>query len=233
MSSTRFLCLAALCGAVSCHAHATVTGLRWVEVDNTIVDPASDPVAGAAWLANPAGWRTFDLMVLGDPGTNIGGWYFGSPLFPDLDDFVIYTDGEIFQHPAGGNLPRNDGPIYDFATLLQFDTYMTINGQTEMSLVPSFGGTDLSDGIAGLRGGVQVLPPEPIGASGLSQLLRITLSADFTYLGNYNAPDGLVSQAYLISDGVSLPFLLPTEIPAPSAAAVLTLAGVGFVRRRR
>jgi hypothetical protein len=238
MPSYRFLCLVAVCGAISCHAHATVTGLRWVEVDNTIVDPASDPIAGAAWLANPAGWRTFDLMVLGDPDTAVTGWDMGQPRVQG-HPLLLYTDGDIFNHPAGFDLFLPPGPIFDFSPLLQFDTAATVNGldRTVLAFNPST--TDFTDGLAGLSGGaLGAGPNQLIGDDGELLLLRLTVSADFTYLGNANAPDGLVSALDVFiadSDASSqmVTLLYPDVIPSASASWVAILAVSALSRRRR
>jgi hypothetical protein len=222
---------------MSCHAHATITGLRWVEVDNTLVDHASDPVAGAAWLANPAGWRTFNLMVLGDPDTTFTGFTIGEAHMPAVNNLVVYTDGVIFNHGAGGNLLTPNGPIFDAAPLLQFDTLMTIGDLDFTMATGNPASYNLEDGIIGLRGGVGAIG-QVFGEEGMLRAMTITVSADFTYLGNYNAPEGLVSRAEVyyrrgFTTFGNATFLLPTVIPAPGVASALTLGGLVAMRRRR
>jgi hypothetical protein len=220
--------------------HASVTGLRWVEVDNTVVDPSSDPIAGAAWLTNPAGWRTFDLYAEGDTTTRLQGFYFGNASNPSFDDFAIYTDGAVFNHAVGGDFPRPDGPIFGLAPLLAFDTLVTIDGLDERFVQAAFSGIDLSDGVAGLRGGLGTSSgfTRPLGDDGVGWLMRLTVSADFSYLGNAGSPEGLTSIVevfYLDEDGFieSVELLLPNVIPSPSAAGIFALAGLALTRRRR
>lgn len=222
--------------AIGNASHASVTGLRWIEVDNTVVDPSSDPIAGAAWLANPAGWRTFDLMVLGGANDRLSAFYIGDSIRPELDDYAIYTDGVVFHHSAGGDLLRPDGPIFDFAPLLQFDTFLTLGDLDEGFANAGPIGIDLTDGIAGLNGGVYTTPPyEPrFGSEGMLRVMRLTVSADFNYLGNFRAPSGVFSEAAVVfNTGLTTSFALPNFIPSPGVAGVLAIAGLVAARRRR
>jgi hypothetical protein len=237
--NTSHLLAAALSGALSLCAHASVTGLRWVEVDNAVVDPSSDPIAGAAWLANPAGWRTFDLMVVGDPDTAVTGWDMGQPQAqgPPL---LLYTDGDIFNHPAGFDLFNPPGPIFDFATLLRFDTAATVNGLDRTVLAFNPATTDFTDGLAGLGGGALGAGSDQlIGDDGELLLLRLTVSADFTFLGNANAPDGLVSALDIFVEdpagtgAQTITLLYPDVIPSASTSWVALLAMSALSSRRR
>ncbi len=226
---TRFLSVSALLIGAGV-ASAAITGVEWRSVNNAAspyapnLAPGADPVAGALWTAGGP-WQTWDLYVTGAQGDVVNGLSAGG----DGGPFSIKVTGPVFNHPVGGD-SRNFG-TEGFFSALPFDTFATFGGGATTNGV--FGGFAGSINMTGANGELKFTSfapagaPAVLGANGL-WVLRVTFNAvaDGTLGGNGSRVQ--IGTA----GGQVLAFDVP-QVPAPGAVALVSIAGLAGLRRRR
>lgn len=225
---TRILSVSALLVGAGV-ASAAITGVEWRAVSNTAspyppnAAPGTDAVAGALW--NSAPWQTWDLYITGAQGDlvnaiNVGG---------DGGAFSIKVSGPVFNHPAGSD--QRSFATEGFFPAMPFDTFATFGGgATTNGVFGGFAGTTNMTGANGELRFTSFAPagsPAALGANGL-WVLRVSYnaSADATLGGNgsrvqIGLPGGAVAE-----------FNVP-QVPAPGAMALVGVAGLAGLRRRR
>ncbi len=212
-------------------ANAAITGAMWVEVPNatwapTGVAPSADPIAGAAWAAQP--YRTFDLMLLGSAGDLVNGVNLGGAA---ADPYQINTGGGvIFNHSAGGD--QRSMALEGLFSAMGFDTYATYGGNDTTAGHP-FGGFAGTVNLTGAGGVIRFTSfaaagnPAAVGANGMMRVLRVSVA-------NFNASTGGAGSLEVgLPGGALATFQVGPWIPTPGATALLGLAGLAGLRRRR
>ncbi len=221
-----------------------VSGVTWVEVDNSSADAAGDVLAGALWRSEP-GWRTFDLYLVGEPGrrvqlANLGGDF---PIgLPGLGLRVV--GGTVFNHPGASTEGLVEtSPVLQGSALFnltRFDTYAALGAANAGGAAPSE--MQVVGMIQGLRNGQSEGPvmgtwnhnplqfpgeQSVIGPDGMMRLLRVTVSASTTELwGRIEIGLGLPELALVAVD-------IPDAIPAPGGGGALVVLGCVLAARRR
>lgn len=224
---TRFLSVSALLVGAGV-ASAAITGVEWRAVNNAAnpisgAAPGTDFVAGASW--NSAPWQTWDLYITGAQGDTVNALNVGG----DGGAFFIKVAGAVFNHSAGADT-RSFATEAVFAAM-PFDTFATFGGNaTTNGVFGGFAGTTNLTGAGGELRFTSFAPagsPAVLGANGL-WVLRVSYnaSADGSLGGN-----GSRVQVGLAGGAVAA-FDVP-EVPAPGAAALLGVAGLAGLRRRR
>ncbi|MGD9691336.1 MAG: hypothetical protein AB7G17_00675 [Phycisphaerales bacterium] len=212
-------------------ANAAITGAMWVEVPNatwspTGTAPSADPIAGAAWSANP--YRTFDLMLLGSAGDQVNGVNIGGAA---ADPYQINTGGgTIFNHSAGGD--QRSFNLEALFSAIGFDTYATYGGNDTTNGQP-FGGFAGTVNMTGAGGVIRFSSfaaagdPAEVGANGMLRVFRVSVA-------NFNeSVGGSGSLEVGLPGGALAVFQVGPWVPTPGAAALFGLAGVAGLRRRR
>lgn len=226
---TRFLSVSALLVGAGV-ASAAITGVEWRSVNNAAspyapnLAPGADAVAGALWTATGP-WQTWDLYVTGNQGDLVNGLNAGG----DGGAFSIKVSGPVFNHPVGGN--SRSQATESFFSALPFDTFATFGGTATTAGV--FGGFAGTENFTGANGEIRFTSfapagaPAALGANGL-WVLRVTFNAvaDGTLGGN-----GSRVQIGLPGGNVAA-FDVPL-VPAPGAVALMSVAGLAGLRRRR
>ncbi len=228
MSKFGVISACTLLGVVGA-ANAAITGTAWVAVPNAVwaptgVAPGADPVAGALW--NSAAWQTYDLVLLGNAGDLVNGVNIGGAV---ADPYQINLGGaSVFNHPAGSD-QRSFG-TEPFFSAVGFDTYATYGGDDFTNGHP-FGGFAGTVNLTGAGGVIRFTSfaaagnPAAVGANGQLRVLRLTVANIGSSTGTGSLEVGL--------PGGALAVFNIGPVPTPGAAALLGLAGLAGIRRRR
>ncbi|MBL0922368.1 MAG: hypothetical protein IBJ10_09610 [Phycisphaerales bacterium] len=236
--------IAAAALAVAGSAQAAVTGVIWRPVANA-------PAQGSPNFPGQAGNTiyTFDLILQGDAGQRINGINMGDSAFPNAAPYALYTNGAVANHQLGGNVRSTafEGFFPDIA----FDTFVALGSDAPGPAISFAGGTNLS-GVGGvLRATWFTTDNATLDASGEMRIMRVSVG----YVSSFD-PFAKGSGAFLGTLGIgglevgspesSIQVGLPggvltdlvvgnafQEVPAPGAAALMGLAGLAGLRRRR
>lgn len=212
-------------------ANAAITGTQWVEVPNAVwaptgMSPGADPFPGAAAAWASQSWRTYDLFLLGNSGDLVNGVNIGGAA---ADPYQINLGGATVFNHLGGSDQRSMAlePVF---SSIGFDTYATYGGNDTTAGHP-FGGFA---GTVNLSGAGDVIRftsfaaagnPAAVGADGRLRVLRLTIANQSSTTGTGSLEVGLPGGALAVFN------LGP--VPTPGAAALLGLAGLAGIRRRR
>ncbi|MGD9691335.1 MAG: hypothetical protein AB7G17_00670 [Phycisphaerales bacterium] len=224
---TRILSVSALLVGAGV-ASAAITGVEWRQVNNATNPingsaPGSDVIAGALW--NSASWQTWDLYITGAQGDLVNALDVGG----DGGPFSIKVSGGVFNHPAGADT-RSFATEGIFAAM-PFDTFATFGGNATTN--GTFGGFAGPVNLTGANGELRFTSfapagsPAALGANGL-WVLRVSYNA---------AADGVLggngSRVQVgLPGGATLAFDVPA-VPAPGSVALMSVAGLAGLRRRR
>jgi len=226
---------------VATSAQAAVTGVVWRVVDNTVGAPGSDAFAGAQW--NALSQYTVDLILQGDAGQRINGINMGDSNFPNAAPFALYTNGTVFNHSFGSNVQSaTEFPPFN---AMAYDTYVDLGGTQATPAISFAGGTDLSGAGGVLRATWFTTDNAVLDANGEMRIMRITVGYapgfdPFTqqaYLGTLQGVSPVSSLEVGLPGGELATLVIGNAFsltpPTPGTAALLGIAGVSGLRRRR
>lgn len=213
-----------LAGAVN----ATITAAVWREVNNA--SGAGDPFAPGF----PGSFRTFDLFLVGDTvGEAVNAVNAG--FLNSAEPFRINTVGTIFHHQFGGDSRAAAEPgLAPSFHAVPYDTFVTFGGSS--AVVGAFGGFAGTPDLSGNNGNLRATWFAPAGspahlAAGLNiaelWIMRVSISG--TQLGGA----GSSIQVGTPTDALIVLQVANAFIPTPGATALLGLAGLTGLRRRR
>lgn len=244
----KMMLTAAAALAVAASANAAVTGVIWRPVDNTVGNPGGDAVGGApGW--NALSQYTFDLILQGDAGQRINGINMGDAAFPNAAPFALYTNGTVYNHPLGSNIRSTAFENVAGFNAIRYDTYVALEGSSAAS-VSFAGGADLSGTGGVLRATWFTTDNVTLDANGEMRIMRVTVGyqngfdpfamGSGAFLGTLGVP-GLEAGSNESRIEVGLPGGVLTElvvgnafeVPTPGATALMGLAGLVGLRRRR
>jgi hypothetical protein len=233
--------LLALAGA----ANAAITGVTWRPVDNTVGNPGGDSFAGATW--NAMTQYTFDLVLLGDAGQRVNGVNMGDSAAPGATPYFISTNGTIFNHSFGGNTRSAAFEAVPGFNAIQYDTYVALGSSAPGPAISFAGGASLTHPT--MRATWFTTDEALLDANGEMRIMRVTVGyangfnpyTDGGFLGTLGIPgQGVGTDQSSIEVGLpggALQQLVVGNafeiVPAPGAAALMGLAGLAGIRRRR
>jgi hypothetical protein len=249
----KMMLSAAAALAVAASAQAAVTGVVWRPVDNTVGAPGSDSFAGAQW--NALSQYTFDLILMGDAGQRINGINMGDSAFPNSAAFVLNTNGTVFNHSFGGDTRSAAFEAVPGFNAIQYDTYVAMGSDVPGPAISFAGGVDLDnvgDPLPGeMRATWFTTDNATLDANGEMRILRVTVGytvgfdpfavGSGAFLGTLGIP-GLefgTSQSQIqvgLPGGVLSNIVVGNAfevVPTPGAAALMGIAGLAGLRRRR
>lgn len=230
--------------AVAGAANAAVSGVIWRPVDN------SSGAGDAQWDALAGNQFTFDLVLLGDAGQRINGINMGDAAFPDAAPFALFTNGSVFNHTLGSNVRNAAFENLPGFTGLRFDTFVAMGSDVPGPTISFAGQVDLNaNGTTDtvMRATWFTTDNAVLDANGEMRILRVTVSyadgfdpyVDGGVLGTQGVigqEGGAQSSIQVGLPGGELANLVignAFEIPTPGATALLGLAGLVGLRRRR
>jgi hypothetical protein len=249
--------IAAAALAVAASANAAVTGVVWRVVGSApsasmpglpghTGSPEADAFQGTAWASMSR--YTFDLILQGDVGQRVNGINMGDSNFPNAAPFALYTNGSVFNHSFGSNVQSaTEFPPFN---AMAYDTYVDLGGGQATPAISFAGGTDLSGTGGVLRATWFTTDNATLDANGEMRIMRVTVgyAAGFDPFNNANGAflgtlgiAGLEGGANQSSIEVGLPAGVLTtlvvgnafEVPTPGATALMGIAGLVGLRRRR
>jgi len=251
--------IAAAALAVAASANAAVTGVVWRVVGSApsasmpglpahAGAPGSDGFAGAQW--NALSQYTFDLILQGDAGQRINGINMGDSAFPNAAPFALYTNGTVFNHSFGSNLRSAAFEAVPGFNAIQYDTYVALGSAAPGPGVSFAGGADLTGTGGVLRATWFTTDNATLDANGEMRIMRVTVgyTAGFdpfasdsgAYLGTLGiagleggAPQSSIQVGLPAGELADLVVGNAFEVPTPGATALMGLAGLVGLRRRR
>ncbi len=246
MTFTKGISVVALLAAAGV-ANAAVTGVTWRVVGDPSMphagNPGSDNIAGATW--NALNQYTFDLILLGDAGQRVNGVNMGDSSAPAATPYFISTNGTVFNHALGGNTRSGNFENIPGFNAIRYDTFVALGSDVPGPAISFAGGTSLNGPT--MRSTWFTTDNAVLDANGEMRIMRVTVGyangfnpyTDGGFLGTV----GVIGQAG--NDASTIEIGLPGgalqvltvgnafEIPAPGAAALMGLAGLAGIRRRR
>ncbi|MBL0922364.1 MAG: hypothetical protein IBJ10_09590 [Phycisphaerales bacterium] len=222
-------------------ANAAVTGVTWRVVDNTVGNPGGDSFAGAVW--NSLNQYTFDLILQGDAGQRINGINMGDSNAPAATPYFISTNGTVFNHALGSNV--RSAAFEPAFSALQYDTFVALGSTVPGPGISFAGGQNLNGPT--LRATWFTTDNAVLDANGEMRIMRVTVGYANGFnpytQGGFLGTLGVIGQTGV--DASTIEIGLPGgalqtltvgnafEVPAPAATALMGLAGLAGLRRRR